>query len=219
LMLVLSVASVAVMLERAHLFRVVRADVPELMTALAHRMRAGDLRGARELLAASPSVEAAVAYAGLCELAAGPAAAREAMAGALLMQRARLERHLGFLGTLASNAPFIGLFGTVIGVIMAFEELGAAGHGQSVASAAVMVAIAEALAATAVGIAVAVPAVAAFNLFQNRVRVIADQATALGHVLLTHAGADRADDGANGHADAMLDRATSALAWQTTGEG
>ncbi|MBM4360592.1 MAG: MotA/TolQ/ExbB proton channel family protein, partial [Deltaproteobacteria bacterium] len=82
-------------------------------------------------------------------------------------ERTRLEARLAFLGTVGNNAPFVGLFGTVIGVIQAFEELGhgAPGHGGAssaaqVASQAVMGSIAEALVATAVGIAVALPAVA-----------------------------------------------------------
>ena len=88
---------------------------------------------------------------------------------------ARLERWLAYLGTLGNNAPFIGLFGTVIGVIGAFEELGhgaepAAGRQRrAVASHPVMASIAEALVATAVGILVALPAVAAFNYFQRRI--------------------------------------------------
>ena len=91
-------------------------------------------------------------------------------------EREELDQRLAFLGTLGNNAPFIGLFGTVIGVIQAFEELGhsAAGHAgagaaNQVASGAVMSAIAEALVATAVGIAVALPAVAAYNYLQRQV--------------------------------------------------
>ena len=84
------------------------------------------------------------------------------------------------MGTVGNNAPFIGLFGTVIGVIGAFEALGhvasgdsggagaAAQVGSQAASQAVMASIAEALVATAVGILVALPAVAAFNYFQRR---------------------------------------------------
>src|SRR5690606_30719130 len=102
----------------------------------------------------------------------GPAAAEKGMQSAIAAERKALEARLAYLGTLGNNAPFVGLFGTVIGVILAFEELGqagAAGTGASqVASAAVMSAIAEALVATAVGIGVALPAVAAYNYFQRR---------------------------------------------------
>ena len=78
-----------------------------------------------------------------------------------------LERRLAFLGTLGNNAPFIGLFGTVLGVVQAFAVLGgASGPGAD----EVMSAIAGALVATAVGLFVAIPAVAAYNLFQRVVK-------------------------------------------------
>jgi biopolymer transport protein ExbB len=105
------------------------------------------------------------------------------MASATLLQRQRLERRLNYLGTLANNAPFIGLFGTVVGIIMAFEQL-SHGHAQGSASAAVMASIAEALVTTAIGIAIAVPAVVAFNAFQKRIQLIQDQTAALGHILI-----------------------------------
>jgi biopolymer transport protein ExbB len=185
-LLALSVASVAVMLERAWLLLRIRGDVRALERGLRERLDVNDVPAARELLLRSRSAEAVIVRAGLAELARGPNAIREALAAATLLQRARLERGLNYLATLASNAPFIGLFGTVIGIILAFERLSAAGARGS-ASAAVMASIAEALVATAVGIGVAVPAVVAFNAFQKRIRVILDQATALGHVLLVHA--------------------------------
>jgi biopolymer transport protein ExbB/TolQ len=224
LMLALSVASVAVMVERAWLFFRIHADIEALSRGVRERLRAGDLLGADALLKRSDSAEAAIVHAGLEELSRGPNAVREAMAGETLLQRTRLERGLNYLGTLASNAPFVGLFGTVIGIILAFEELSAAGAKGS-ASAAVMASIAEALVATAVGIGVAVPAVVAFNGFQKRIRVILDQATALGHVLLVHVEGQPA--GARfparmlepeGSHD-LLDEATSALAVQTRKHG
>ncbi|HKU43645.1 MAG TPA: MotA/TolQ/ExbB proton channel family protein [Polyangiales bacterium] len=184
LMLALSVVSVAIMLERAWFFRRTRADIPSLARGLSERLRARDYPGAQRVLDASSSAEALVVSAGFAEFRRGAAAVREAMAAASLLQRARLERGLGFLGTLASNTPFIGLFGTVIGIILAFDHLSASAARGS-ASQAVMASIAEALVATAVGIGVAVPAVAAFNAFSSRTRLVLDQAEALGHVLLT----------------------------------
>jgi biopolymer transport protein ExbB len=184
LMIGLSVASLAVMLERAVFFQRIRADMSALARGLSERLRAHDIDGARRLLDQSRSAEAAVVAVGLAEFRRGARAVREAMAGASLLQRARLERGLGFLGTLASNTPFIGLFGTVIGIIMAFDHLSTSAARGS-ASQAVMASIAEALVATAVGIGVAVPAVAAFNAFQAKIRLVMDQTAALGHVLLT----------------------------------
>lgn len=215
LMLGLSVASVAVMLERFIFFQRLRADMAALVKQLTERLRARDLEGARRVLERSRSAEAAVVSVGLAEFRRGASAVREAMAGATLLQRARLERGLGFLGTLASNTPFIGLFGTVIGIIMAFDHLSSSAARGS-ASQAVMGSIAEALVATAVGIGVAVPAVAAFNAFQARIRIVMDQTAALGHVLLTfledeHSRWNTGDRNSSG----LLHDATNALARHT----
>jgi biopolymer transport protein ExbB len=114
------------------------------------------------------------------------------MAAATGLQRARLERRLLFLGTVGNNAPFIGLLGTVIGVVGAFEALGetslAAASTTRVAPERVMSTIAEALVATAVGLMVAIPAVAVFNYFQGLLTAALNDAETLGHVVLAHLG-------------------------------
>ncbi|APR99882.1 MotA/TolQ/ExbB proton channel family protein [Pajaroellobacter abortibovis] len=191
LMFVLSVISLAIILERAWLFWSLRDDIEMLMTDLTRLLHSGDIEGAKRRLEASQSAEAAVVMAGFSEIDRGAYAAEEAMAGAGTLQRLRLERRLAFLGTLGNNAPFIGLLGTVIGIIGAFEELGkvsaeASNNAGPLAPSAVMTNIAEALVATAVGLVVAIPAVAAFNLFQRLVRTTVANTEALGRVLLTH---------------------------------
>jgi biopolymer transport protein ExbB len=202
LMLALSVVSLAIMLERAWLFWSLRDDVEGLMRDLGRLLRSGDLEGARRRLEASPSAEAAVVVAGVVEADLGADAAEEAMAGASALQKLKLERRLAYLGTLGNNAPFIGLLGTVIGIVGAFEELGksavtaapAAGGAAATAAAgasqlapqAVMSNISQALVATAVGLLVAIPAVFAFNAFQRIVKTTLSNTEALGHVLLAH---------------------------------
>ena len=81
-------------------------------------------------------------------------------------ERLVLERRLTFLGTLGNNAPFIGLFGTVLGIIRAFHDLSL---GSMKGHTSVMAGISEALVATAIGLFVAIPAVMAFNYFQKQV--------------------------------------------------
>jgi biopolymer transport protein ExbB len=194
-MFALSVISVAIMLERAWLFVSLRDDIPKLMRDLAALLRAGDWEGARRRLEASPSAEAAVVVAGLVEAPRGAQAAEEAMAGASALQRNRLERRLAFLGTVGNNAPFIGLLGTVIGIVAAFDELareastaaaaGAAANAANV-SATLQAHISEALVATAVGLFVAIPAVAAYNYFQRVVKGTLANTEAVGHLLLAH---------------------------------
>ncbi len=83
----------------------------------------------------------------------------------------RLERGLSFLATTGSAAPFIGLFGTVIGIIDAFQHIGAAG---TASLAVVAPGIAEALIATAVGLVAAIPATIAYNHFIGRLRPLND---------------------------------------------
>jgi biopolymer transport protein ExbB len=92
--------------------------------------------------------------------------------------RVKWEKSLSMLATIGNNAPFIGLFGTVLGIIKAFHDLsqqGGAGAGVS----GVTSGVADALVATAVGILVAIPAVVGFNLFQRRTKAALSEAEAL----------------------------------------
>src|SRR5580693_1651445 len=221
LMLVLSVISLAVMLERAWLYWSLRDDIDELMRDLGKLLRAGDLGEARRRLEASRSAEAAVVVAGLVEAEHGVEAAEEAMEGAGALQRLKLEKRLAFLGTLGNNAPFIGLLGTVIGIVAAFDELSkvkmaaAAGSAQ-LAPEAVMARISEALVATAIGIMIAIPAVAAFNAFQRVVRSTTANTEALGHLLLAHL---KAVPASAGHTEpSKAERASSPAAGRDKGE-
>jgi len=191
LMLLLSIVSLAIMLERAWLYWSLRDDIDGLMRDLGRLLRGGDLEGARRRLEASRSAEAAVVVAGLVEADRGVEAAQEAMEGASALQRIKLEKRLAYLGTLGNNAPFIGLLGTVIGIVAAFDELSkvkmaAASGATHLAPEAVMARISEALVATAVGILIAIPAVAAFNAFQRVVKSTLANTDALGHLLLAH---------------------------------
>jgi biopolymer transport protein ExbB len=191
LMLFLSVVSLAVMLERAWLYWSLRDNFDDLMRDLGRLLRGNDLDGARRRLEASRSAEAAVVVAGLVESDRGVEAAQEAMEGASALQRLKLEKRLAFLGTLGNNAPFIGLLGTVIGIVAAFDELSrvkmaAASGSTQLAPEAVMGRISEALVATAIGILIAIPAVAAFNGFQRVVKGTLANTDALGHLLLAH---------------------------------
>jgi biopolymer transport protein ExbB len=97
----------------------------------------------------------------------GAIAAEKAMAGTAVAEKMKMERGLAFLATVGSNAPFLGLFGTVLGIIKAFHDLSV---NTSEASEAVMAGISEALVATAVGLMVAIPAVVLYNMFNRWVK-------------------------------------------------
>jgi biopolymer transport protein ExbB/TolQ len=116
---------------------------------------------------ASRSLPEAVLAAGLARAGDGAAAVEEVTRARTAEGKLALERRLSFLATLGNNAPFIGLLGTVLGIMHAFANLSMAG-GQ--VSAEVMSGISEALVATGVGLMVALPAVIAFNWFQRIIK-------------------------------------------------
>jgi biopolymer transport protein ExbB len=184
LLIGISVISIGIMLERFFVFSIRCDDVDRLIGEVDALLRRGDIDEARARLSRSPSREASIALAGLDQWSSGRASIQEAIASASGLLRARLERRLMILGTVGNNAPFIGLLGTVIGVVGAFEELGRAAT--TLAPERVMGTIAEALVATAAGLVVAIPAVVAFNYFQGRLGSRLADVDTLGHVLLTH---------------------------------
>jgi len=182
LLVALSVLSLAVILERALFFaRAGRTRVPDLLGLL----KAGRLDEARARLGVRGGFEAEVARAALDAADGGPAAVQEAVACAIAEARAAFERGLSFLGTLGNNAPFLGLFGTVVGIIRAFSDL-AVGGARGAGASAVMAGSSAALVATAVGIFVAIPAVVAFNGFNRWLRALTTRAEAIGHALASH---------------------------------
>lgn len=188
LLLILSVASFAVALERLLHFWARRDDLPGLQAELDERLQEGKLDAAKQLLASRKSHPAQVVLKGIQALDRGVEAVEEIIAGATQTAKLDMERGVAFLGTLGNNAPFIGLFGTVLGIIRAFKDL-ASNTAQG--SSAVMAGIAEALVTTAVGLMVALPAVAVFNLFQRRIRVQLTSVDAVAHVLLAYAKSER----------------------------
>jgi biopolymer transport protein ExbB len=184
LLVFLSVLSVAVMVERALAMAGRLNDFDAVSEKLRAALVQGDSKAARDLLGVPRCPEVRVALVGLDELPRGLTAAVEAMASARSRERLSLEKHLGILGTLGNNAPFIGLFGTVLGIIKAFADLA---KNQGGGAAVVMAGIAEALVATAVGLLVALPAVVDFNIFQGRIRRTMGRVDALAHMVLTGA--------------------------------
>lgn len=189
LLVAASVGSVGVIIERWRVFRRDEVDFPALQDALSRQMEAGDWAAAR-VSALNTSLEARVAAAGILNVSKGPASVAEAMTSRLILERARLERNLVVLGTLGNNAPFIGLFGTVLGVIKAFNDLAVTGGS---GAAAAMAGISSALVATAFGILVAIPAVAANNAFQTRLKRKCANAQSLIHALLVHLRAEKGE--------------------------
>jgi len=190
LLVALSVASFAVMLERAVFFASQRLRDGE---QLARWLASGELGRAQAALEGQTGMEAVVVREMLRAVPQGPDTVEEVLLSVLARERARYERFLSFLGTLGSNAPFVGLFGTVLGIIKAFNDLGAVAVKGSAIQQTVMAGISEALVATAVGLGVAIPAVVAYNAFTRWLKTLVNRSQALGYALVGALRA-RADD-------------------------
>jgi biopolymer transport protein ExbB len=135
----------------------------------------------REWASKQDTLHAGTARAILQTSSNDPSRIDRAVKSYLSVQRNRLEQGLTVLATLGSNAPFIGLFGTVLGIIQAFGALGA--HQTNASD--IMVGISEALIATAIGLFVAIPAVVAFNVFSRKLRGMIVRSEALKDLYLS----------------------------------
>lgn len=194
LLIILSIFSFSTMFERWLYFRRRKVDANALQSELRKRLVAEDLEGAEKLLSSSPAVEARIALEGLRWLPGGAAAIEDAVESEIARVKKDLEHGTNLLGTLGNNAPFIGLFGTVLGVIISFHALGDSG-GNASAMGGVMNGIAEALVATGVGLFVAIPAVVAYNMIQKRIAEIETGAVALSKLITAYVKASEHNGG------------------------
>ncbi|MET0153359.1 MAG: MotA/TolQ/ExbB proton channel family protein [Candidatus Binatia bacterium] len=180
-----SVLSVTVMIERLIYFWRNRTPVERFIEPFAERLGRDDLNGAAALADVTKGAEARIAKVALAHFDEGEQAVEQMMASRKVAERLRFERYLMILGTMGNNAPFFGLFGTVLGIIKAFHELGQAGSNAAGATT-VMSGISEALVATAMGLLVAIPAVIAYNYFNKKVREFAANAETVERIILAH---------------------------------
>lgn len=167
LLLSLSVFSVAVMVERIIVIRRARSKPEETFAGIREHVEKGEFKAALARVENGIGSDQMVLAAGLGVAHLGHAAVEEAMAAETARLRLLQDKFLSYLGTLGNNAPFIGLFGTVLGIIKAFNDLSLNATG---GASAVMSGISEALVATAVGLFVAIPAVVAYNYFLREVK-------------------------------------------------
>ena len=178
LMVIMSVYSIWVMVERYIVFNQAKNQSLKLLGALSNVLTRGEYQQAIDITKKyKASHLAKVISAGLLEFEAGRRdkrnpdpevaveAARQGMDRTAMITIAELKENLGVLATIGATAPFVGLFGTVLGIIHAFGKMATSGGGIASVSAG----ISEALITTAFGLFVAIPAVWAYNYFQNRV--------------------------------------------------
>ncbi len=188
-LVLLSFACIYVMIERVIFYKKRTIDIHDVRGRFNEALDLRDYKKAADVLQGVDAMETRVVLFGMRHHERGPDAVEDLLAGALATEKVRYDKGLGFLATVGSNAPFIGLFGTVIGIINAFDNLAA---GTDEGAKLVMAAIAEALVATGVGILVAIPAVMAYNIFKGRTKGAASQAELLGRSLISHLrGVDR----------------------------
>jgi biopolymer transport protein ExbB/TolQ len=188
LLIALSILSVGVMIDRFLWFRGRDTDTDRFNRELRGAAERDELDRVITKYRDTPAIPVQVALRGLAERKHGAESVAEAMHGERARWRRTADRNLIVLGTLGNNVPFVGLFGTVLGVMSAFEELK---KNTPEAQEHTLDLIANALAATAFGLLVAIPAVVAFNYFTRRLKVVMTGADECAHQVLSlvHAAA------------------------------
>jgi biopolymer transport protein ExbB len=173
LLFFLEAAIVVVFVWRLRACAAANGDPRKWIEALTKNLGAGGASGVSVAKADEATVPGRVVKTGLDNAGLAPEALEKVFDVQESTERRELERGVTFLGTVGSNAPFLGLTGTVIGILSAFDRFAASG-GRG--SAEVMVAISRALIATALGLLVAIPAVVFYNILRTRSKTILEQA-------------------------------------------
>lgn len=169
LLLSLSVLSVAFILERYMTLRGIRNRSRKVTERIRETLQSYHLSDIEDLGRDRDSIEGRAISYGLRHVKeSGTAGLEEIFNTYALLEKPILERYLNFLATVGSNAPFIGLLGTVFGIMDAFRSLATSQGDASV----VMIGISKALIATAIGLLVAIPAVISYNYFRGQVKSI-----------------------------------------------
>jgi biopolymer transport protein ExbB len=166
-LLLLSVVAVAIVIERLLFFATQHSDSRGLLRQIGERIAADDLSGAIAICQQEKGMLPKILEFGLQRGEKNRADITDALSIALMENLNSLERNLGVIGTIAVIAPFVGLFGTVLGIIRAFQDIALKGNSTP---AVVAAGVSEALVTTAAGLFVAVIAVVFFNYFKTRIK-------------------------------------------------
>jgi len=172
ILLFCSFLSIAILLERIIYYRKQsKTKRAEFMTRIKRALKSSDIKRAMEICKDTDAPFSNVVCSGL-ELYGHPEKEiSNAMEREITIETTKLERYTGIVGTIGNTAVYIGLFGTVLGIIRAFHDIAAAGAG---GMSIVIGGVAEALVCTATGLFVAIPAVIAFNYFTKKVEYFID---------------------------------------------
>jgi biopolymer transport protein ExbB len=167
LLLALSVAGLAVVIERLIFFASQHGDTKGLLRAIGQKIANDDIDGAVKVCRSQKGMLPRILEFGLLRGEKNRADITDALSIALMEHLNSLERYLGIIGTIAVIAPFVGLFGTVLGIIKAFNDIALKGNSTP---AVVAAGVSEALITTATGLIIAVIAVVFFNYFKTRIK-------------------------------------------------
>src|SRR5579863_8183917 len=167
LLLLISVVGLAVAIERLVFFASQHGDTKALLRTIGQKISADDLDGAIKICAAQRGMLPRILEFGLRRGEKNRTDITDALSIALMEHLNSLERNLAIIGTIAVIAPFVGLFGTVLGIIRAFQDIALKGNSTP---AVVAAGVSEALITTAAGLFVAVVAVIFFNYFKSRIK-------------------------------------------------
>ncbi len=166
----LSIVSVSIMIERYFALKKISSSSTTMATGFKGVLKSQNLDEIQNLSNDEVSLEGRALGYGLNFVKAhGQNGLDELFNSFKNVEKPALEKNLNILGTIASNAPYVGLLGTVMGIMKAFNDLATA---PASGNEAVMAGIGHALVSTAIGLAVAIPAVVAFNFFQKKVGLI-----------------------------------------------
>ena len=166
-LLVLSIVSVGIVFERLFFFARQHSDPTSMLKEIGDRVSRDDMNGAIAVCDRHRGMLPKILQFGLYRHEKSRADISDALSIGLLEQLNALEANLSIIGTVAVIAPFVGLFGTVLGIIRAFEDIALKGNSTP---AVVAAGVSEALVTTAAGLAVAVIAVIFFNYFKSRIK-------------------------------------------------
>ncbi len=167
ILILMSIIAVAIVIERLWFFSKERADSKALLRSLGQRIAADDIPGAVTLCRKTTGMLPRILEFGLQRGDKNRADITDALSIALMENLNLLERNLGIIGTIAVIAPFVGLLGTVLGIIKAFQDIALKGNSTP---AVVAAGVGEALVTTAAGLFVAVVSVVFFNYFKTRIK-------------------------------------------------
>lgn len=162
-----SILSMAIIIERLLYYKKIsKVKREEFVKNILSAMRSKDSKKVLKVCGEVDTPFSHVVYAGLSLLDYGPQEIAHSMERTILLETVKLEKRLNTLATIGSTAVYVGLFGTVLGIIKAFNDIA---HTSNGGINVVIHGISEALVCTAAGLCVAVPAVMAYNYFVKRV--------------------------------------------------